>query len=175
MTLKNSGLTNEVSKSATVSKKVDKSNRFMNNILDIHAPFKTKNIACRPNTRWCNREIREAKRTQREAERTRRNSKLEIHRQIFVEARKKLIGRAKKNYPRENILNNKPNSKKLYKVVNGFLKPLNGSQCLPSNQTTEALTEKFACYFTEKISKIREELDIMETVTPSVKEMNTRT
>ena len=29
-------------------------------------------------------------------------------------------------------------------------------------------------YFTEKISKIREELDIMETVTPSVKEMSAR-
>ena len=45
---------------------------------------------------------------------------------------------------------------------------------LPSNQNTEALTQKFACYFIEKISRIREELDIMETVTPSVKEMNTR-
>ena len=43
----------------------------------------------------------------------------------------------------------------------------------PINQNTEALTEKFACYFTEKISKIREELDIIETVTPSVKEMST--
>ena len=39
---------------------------------------------------------------------------------------------------------------------------------------TDALTEKFACYFTEKISKIREELDIMETVTPSVREMSAR-
>ena len=58
--------------------------------------------------------------------------------------------------------------------MNGFLKPLIDSQCLQSNQNTEALTEKFACYFTEKISKIREELDIVETVTPSVKEMNTR-
>ena len=38
----------------------------------------------------------------------------------------------------------------------------------------KALTEKFACYFTEKIGKVREELDIMETVIPSVKEMNTR-
>ena len=58
--------------------------------------------------------------------------------------------------------------------MNGFLKPSNSSQCLPSNQNTEAFTEKFACYFTEKISKIREELDIMETVTSSVKEMNKR-
>ena len=37
---------------------------------------------------------------------------------------------------------------------------------------TEALTEKFACYFTEETRKIREELDIIKTVTPSVKEMN---
>ena len=85
----------------------------------------------------------------------------------------KLIVRAKKKYLRENILNNTPNSKGLYQVVNGFLKPANDSQCLPSNQNTEALTEKFACYFTEKIGKIRKELDIMETVIP-VKEMNTR-
>ena len=144
----------------------------MNNILDIHAPFKTKNIVCRPNRRWLNREISEAKKTQREAERTWRNSKLEVHRQIFVESPKKTqINRGKKNHLTENVLNNKPNSKEL---VNGFLKPLIDSQCLQSNQNTEALTEKFACYFTEKISKIREELDIMETVTPSVKEMNTR-
>ena len=86
----------------------------------------------------------------------------------------KLIVRAKKKHLRENILNKKPNSKELYKVVNGFLKPSIGSQCLPSNYNTDALTEKFACYFTEKISKIREELDIMETVTPSVKEMSAR-
>ena len=149
----------------------------MNNILDIHAPFKTKNIVCRPNTRWFDREISEAKKTQREAERTWRNSKLEVHRQIFVgtgNKTHKLIVRAKKNHLGENILNNKLNSKELYKVLIGFLKPSIGSQCLLSNQNTEALTEKFACYFTEKISKIREELDIMETVTPSVKEMNTR-
>ena len=173
--IKNSGLTNEVSKSATVSDKVDSFNRYMKNILDIHAPFKTKNIVCRPNTRWFNREISEAKKTQREAERTWRNSKLEVHRQIFVETRNKthkLIVRAKKNHLRENILSKKPNSKELYKVVNGFLKPSIGSQCLPSNYNTDAVTEKFACYFTEKISKIREELDIMETVTPSVKEMS---
>ena len=49
-----------------------------------------------------------------------------------------------------------------------------GSQWSPSNQITEALTGKFASHFTEKISKISEELDIMETVIPSVKEMNTR-
>ena len=49
--IKNSGLTNEVSKSATVSDKVDSFNRYMKNILDIHAPFKTKNIVCRPNRR----------------------------------------------------------------------------------------------------------------------------
>ena len=68
--INNSGLTKEVSKSATVSEKVDKFNRFINNILDIHAPSKTKNTVCRPNTSWLNQEIREAKRTQREAERT---------------------------------------------------------------------------------------------------------
>ena len=169
--IENSGLTNEVSKSATVSNKVDRFNRYINNILDIHAPFKTKNIC------WFNREISAAKKTQREPERTWRNSKLEVHRQIFVDPRKKthkLIVRVKKNHLRENILNKKPNSKELYKVVNGFLKPSIGSQCLPSNHNTEALTEKFACYFTEKISKRREELDIMETVTPSVKEMSAR-
>ena len=99
--IKNSGLTNEVSKSATVSEKFDKFNRFMNNILDIHGPFKTKNDVCRPNTRWFNREISQAKKTQREAERTWRNSKLEVHRQIFVETRNKihkLIVRTKKNH-----------------------------------------------------------------------------
>ena len=80
--IKNSGLRNEVSKSATVSDKVDSFNRNMKNILDIHAPFKTKNIVCRPNTRWFNREISEAKKAQREAERTWRISKLEVHRQI---------------------------------------------------------------------------------------------
>ena len=68
--IKNSGLTNEVSKTATVAGKVDKFNRFMNNILDIHAPFKTKNIVCRPNKRWLNREISEAKKTQRECNQT---------------------------------------------------------------------------------------------------------
>ena len=50
--IKKSVLTREVSKSAPVSEKVDKFNRVMNNILDIHAPFKTKNTVCRPNTRW---------------------------------------------------------------------------------------------------------------------------
>ena len=55
--------------------------------------------------------------------------------------------------------------------MNEFLNPSNGSQCLPLNHNNEAVTEKFACYFTDKINKIREELDIMETVTPSVKEI----
>ena len=63
---------------------------------------------------------------------------------LTVGTRHKLIVRAKKNHLRENILNKKLNSKELYKVVNGFLKPSIGSQCLPSNHNTEALTEKFA-------------------------------
>ena len=123
---------------------------------------KPKTTACRPNTRWFNREIREAKRTKN-------TEKFETG-----DTSTTLCGSQEQNSQidserkEDNILNNKPNSKKPYKVVNGFLKPLNGSQCLPSTQNTEALTEKFACCFTEKMSKIREELDIIETVTPSV-------
>ena len=157
-----SGLVNKVIESCTVSEKVTTFNSIMKGILDNQAPLIQRKIVIRPNTRWYNDKIRVAKKAQRSAEKVWRKTQLEIHRQIFVKARKiknDLIVTAKKDHVKDTITNNKKNPKKLFQTLNGLLKHSKPGNNRPSCDSIETLTETFSEFFTDKITNIRKKLD----------------
>ena len=53
----------------------------------MHAPLVTRHNAIRPNTQWFNNDIRETKKIHRAAETRWRKTGLEVHRQIFTNAK----------------------------------------------------------------------------------------
>ena len=83
-----SNVTEKVSSKETVHDKVEIFNETVEAVLDLLAPVKTKNVPIRPNSYWYTDELRTLKQERRCAERKWRKSRLEIHRQIYVYAKK---------------------------------------------------------------------------------------
>lgn len=94
------------------------------------------------------------------AERIWKKSKLTIHREIVKDKHKMLQDMrrsAKQKYYNRKISDNDKDSKELFKITNSLLyKEKNRS--LPSHSSPLELANRFAGYFTEKISIIRQEL-----------------
>ena len=121
----------------------------------------------RPESKWYNESIRAAKQDRRKAERRWRKSKLQVHRDAFVEHRDRvntMIDAAKRAYYRDMISGCK-NTKQLFGAVNKLL----GRQvpkAFPSNIPPSHLAEMFNEFFVEKITKIRESIQPCNDPTP---------
>ena len=66
---------------------VDVYNTRMRQVLDSHAPLKTRRVPVRPSAPWTGEEIREANRALHRTERWANRSKLTVHREIFLKQR----------------------------------------------------------------------------------------
>ena len=64
----------------------------MRQVLDNHAPLKTRRVPVRPSDPWISEEIFEVKRALRRAEKLANCSRLTVHREIFVKRRNLLEG-----------------------------------------------------------------------------------
>jgi len=139
---------------------VDQYNTTLTEILDRHAPLKTREITIRPLVPWYNDEIDQAKKVRRKYEQQWRKSKLTVHREMYVEQRKKvntLIDKAKANYF-ENKIAECPDQKTLFRIVDDMLHR-KGKELLPNSENNEELVEKFSDFFHDKIAAIRAKLD----------------
>ncbi|GFR58160.1 hypothetical protein ElyMa_000022100 [Elysia marginata] len=63
--------------------------RTLADVINKNAPIVNRKIVIRPNKQWYTDDIREAKKIQRSAEKKWRKTHLEVHRQAFVNAKKK--------------------------------------------------------------------------------------
>ena len=59
-------------------------------LVDKHAPVKERSVRLRQDTAWYNEDLRNEKREKRQKERAWRKSKLEVHRQIYVDRCKRV-------------------------------------------------------------------------------------
>ena len=94
-------------------------------------------------------------------ERRWRTSRLTVHGQEYVSQCKTVndfIHQSKMEYFSILVVDHQSDPKKLFATVDGFLHLL-GEKKLPHCDNSQLLAEKFADYFTEKISKIRAGLD----------------
>jgi DNA-directed RNA polymerase subunit F len=151
-----------------VSALVDQYNSVLTELLDKHAPIKTKTVTSRPTCPWYNAEIAEAKRTRKKAERRWKRTKLVVHQDMYKSLKhgvNSLIEKSKREYYQGLVNDNSNNSKKLYKVVNTLLNKTN-EQHLPSHDSAKEVANRFGNYFHDKIVKIREDLSTLrESVT----------
>ena len=98
---------------------VDQFNKVLHELLDKHAPQKTKIVTLRPQVPWFNDDMREEKRKKRRLERKMKKSGLEIDKQLFKEQCKiyhHALERSKCEYHQNEVAS--CDDKQLFRVVN---------------------------------------------------------
>ena len=136
-------------------------NSCLSSLLNTHAPLKTKLIKNVYKAPWFNADYAALRRKRRKAEKLFRRTKLEIHRQHFVELRKATTKTAcgmKKHFFSKLIDDNAGNTKALYSMVNK-LTDTGKQKCFPGHTDPVALAKKFSTYFVEKVKNIRNNIE----------------
>ena len=142
---------------------VNSYDKVLRELLDKHAPQKKITVTQRPNAPYYTDEIRAEKRKKRKLERQWKRTKLTVHKEMFTTQCKlvsTMLSESKKSHYQNVIQENEGDQKKLFKVVTNLLHKKEEPK-LPSHSSVEDLCEDFANFFTDKITKIREELGCM--------------
>ncbi|XP_072030574.1 uncharacterized protein [Amphiura filiformis] len=141
-------------------------NLVLRELLDNHAPEKTKNVTLRPNAPWYSEEVREAKRVKRRLERKMIKSNLEIDKQLYEEqckTYKDLIEQSKCRHYQTEI--SESDDKDLFRSVNKLCSP-NSAQTLLEHTCAKTLANNFGVFFHDKVKSISDTLNA--TVPPKI-------
>ena len=137
----------------------------LHQLLDKHAPPKTKVVTVRPQSPWFTEELHECKLCKRRAERQWKSSGLEVHRLIFQDKCREyinMLNEVKEQYFRDKI--SATDTRGLFRLINHNF-GRSGQKALPS----DADGEHFSSYFTQKIRTIRHDIDLkLSTTTSSI-------
>ena len=131
--------------------------KAMKSSIDKHAPMRTRTTQSRKREPWYNDDIHNARQLRRINETRWRDTKLEIHRQIFVQHRSEvntMISRAKQQYYEHKLA--ATDQKTCFKVVSELLDT--AGTTLPDSTNNQHLCDDFAKFFSDKITLIRENI-----------------
>ena len=131
-------------------------NKLLSDLLDKHAPLKTRFITLRPAAPWYTDDIKLEKQKRRRLERRWRSSGLTVDRELFVEQCnnvKKCVHEAKMTYYSELINENQSNPKVLFSSIDKLLhrRP---EKKLPTSDCAATIVNTFADFFSTKISRL---------------------
>ena len=128
----------------------------MSNVLEKHAPLKTKPLR-KPAPVWVTQKYREAKRLRRQFERAWRRDKSLLNRSKLRRQISKcntIINKSKSDFYTNTIAENSDNPKQLWKELNNILH-IKSEAVLPQCSDDKTLADSFSSFFTDKILKIR--------------------
>ena len=140
-------------------------NEAARSVLDKHAPEKTKTVTVRPKSEWYNQEVDTARKEKRQFERKWRATGLTVHRQMYCEARNRLmktIASSKKDHISQKISESSNSQKELFNCLDRLFHK-SKSSCLPDIDDSKELADKMAEFFTGKVQKIRDGLELLQT------------
>jgi hypothetical protein len=144
----------------TAEELLDCYNQVISDAIEKHAPLKSAKVTLRDSTPWQNDDIKTARTERRRAERKWRSSRLTVHRQIYLESRRNvthLIRSAKFQYYSNLVHENSADQKALFGIINRLLYKDNKNP-MPQHSSDEELANKFASFFSDKITSIVREL-----------------
>ena len=148
----------------------DQYNAILRSVLDNHAPASMRKVTHRVSSPWfglVGDELLEAKRNRRQAERKWRSTGLSVFKDIYQKAKHyvtKIVLKAKTQYYNLKI-SSAHTSKELYKITNSILSRTKSIH-LPTSLPLSSLPDLFSTFFTEKIMKIRRDLDSQAVHSP---------
>ena len=131
--------------------------------LDLLCPLSIRTISERKGSPWFCDKVKVLKRLQRQAERKWRRTKLQIHKDIYIQskiAKCDLIQELKKDYY-INKFENVISCKELYNISNSLFGKVTSSPLPEGNEID--ICDNFIIFFNEKIRKIRDFLDRQST------------
>ena len=141
--------------------RADYFNTFVQGVVDKHAPLRERTVTNRASAPWMNADIKKLKAERRAAERKWRKTRSTEDKNNFkcFNYKVKQCIQASKRFFFESKISISNSSKVLFNIVNELY---GKSKCLklPSNLPVSELADKFSSFFTNKISCIREQLDL---------------
>ena len=162
---------NDIRRQLAFTPSTNLSEKYLNNLVDVfnsssivlnkHAPLKTRQVIVRDPTPWTNEDIRPEKQKRRKLERVWKKSKSHVDFENFRTQKNKVntILKTKREAHITKLINDhKGDSKTLFKV---FHNTVYGQKTtpFPSGKSNITLASEFSKFFTEKIDKIRADLD----------------
>ena len=139
-------------------------NNILSNILNKHAPLMEKNPKNISHPMWFDGEFLDLRRQRRHAEKVWRTSRLEIHREIYVNLRTKVADLSiikRQNYLSNRIENSSNSLRDLFNICHNLLGN-ESNYVLPDlyNGDTDKIAGHFSKYFNEKIVNIRNNIEL---------------
>jgi hypothetical protein len=133
-------------------------NTRVRRVFDKHCPVQTRFQRAIRCPKWFDDNVRSARRERRKRERRWRKTLNDSDRVKYQEQNKivnELIVKSKSDHFKSALVD--ADAKNMYRTLNSLLNSSN--RTLPSRISNETLSNNFATYFSEKVSKIRSELD----------------
>ena len=140
---------------------VDRYNRTLSELIDIHAPEVHRTVTVRHHTPWFNDDIRQEREDRRRLEVQWRRNKTIENEDAFKHQRNKveiMCTSAKRSFYLGILNDNKGNPKGMFKVIDTLLNRKQ-SQPLPPHDSAKTLANDFADFFIGKIETIRAGLE----------------
>ncbi|ELU15829.1 hypothetical protein CAPTEDRAFT_215777 [Capitella teleta] len=134
-------------------------NQVVSETLELHASMKTAKRKESTRKNWYDDEIHEERRKRRQMERKYRKTHLKVHKHMWNEQCQRvvtLINQKKVEY--HNGRQQTADSRDVFKILNTLLTTEN-SIPIPTHSSEKDLAERFSEFFSNKIKKIRSELD----------------
>ena len=126
----------------------------LTDLVNHHAPIKTKSVPTRPPDPWISDDILKAKHNRRRLERTWCRTRSVTNRLSASHQYNRLISESKNDWYTKLVKENKNNPRKLWSSINRILHRKESST-LPDCSDNFKLSNSFGKFFSEKISKIR--------------------
>ena len=148
---------------------VESYDNIVSEMLDKHAPLKTRIVHERMRSPWISTEIVNEKRTKRRYERKWRITKANADKERFIIQKKKynkLLRNAHTKYMSELVIENSNDPKSLFKLVNSLLKD-KCENLLPEHESKVELAVRFNEYFIDKVDAIHNNLQNIRTLANS--------
>ena len=147
---------------------VEQYNVGLRELLDLHAPLRTKVIRIRPSAPWINDEVRQSRKVPRKAERVWRATGLTVHYEIPRERHrcfKRLLVYTKSSFLKAKVGDCGLDSRKLFQHVGGLMGATT-DRPLPTTHPPSSLPGAFCDFFSDKIVSIRSGLDASSASQP---------
>lgn len=132
----------------------------LSNILNVHAPLKSKRIRIILSSPWFDGEYEQLRRERRSAEKKWRKTRLQIHHEIYIQKRKitnLAATNKKRSYYADKAKSCINNQKQLFDLFNAYHNKVSAST-LPAADSDFTLAENFNSFFIDKIRGLRENI-----------------
>ena len=147
---------NELPETTDMLMKIERYNSILTEIVNKHAPMKSKTIKVVHEAPWFDSEYADIRKLRRKAEKKYKKTGLESDRKMYIALRKQAINLSfdKKKAFISSKLGQGTTCRTLYSVVNELIDNKKDT-VLPTSQSDKNLADGFQQFFKEKIEKIR--------------------